>query len=221
MYLIIGLYLATPILRAYIRAADLPNIFYFVTMWFLFASLFPLMNSITGIDVGIHEVLFTGMIGYFLIGYLLMHVNFSTKYLWLLMVIAIGGILFTSLGNYYMTLRDSGQYNGFFNKLEKPNIIIISICIFLLFSKFQCAHLFVNGRISAGIKRIAAASFGIYLIHYMIIELLRDGWFGFRLSAITVHPAVGIPMTVITTMVISFVVVTLMGRIPIVKRLVP
>lgn len=222
IYMIIGLYLSTPILRVYIKLASRLNLLYFVTLWFLITSLLPIFSSITGISVGIRAGIFTGTIGYFILGPLLAEVNLSKRYLWIIAITAIGATLFTAVGTHYITALRGGYYDGIFVKITRPNIIVMSICTFFLLSKIRYSQFFPNnGKTHNIIRQIAAASLGIYFLHPIVLELLESDWFGFELNAMSIHPAIGIPLTLLATMAISYFFVTVLKKTPIVKMVVP
>ena len=222
IYLILGLYLATPILRVYLVSADIKNLIYFVGMWFLFVGIFPVISHVTHIRIGIHTFLFTGYIGYFILGYLISRADFSIKYTWLLGLIIISATLFTAVGTYVLAIRDDGVYHGFFVQGTRPNIIVMTVCMFLLLSRFQYGERFKHGRIEyIAVRHIALISFGIYLLHPIILELLDSGHFGFRLNAMSIHPLIGIPSTTIVTLGLCVLVVTLLRKITLIKILVP
>jgi len=173
------------------------------------------------VQVGIHGFFFTGLIGYYFIGHLLMRVDLSYKSLWGIVAVVILAIAFTAIVSHLLTVRNGGQYNGHYLKLYQPNIIILSICMFLILQKINSTQVFTKFPITNIIRNVSTASFGIYLLHPIILELLEDGWLGFHLCAMTFHPIVGIPMTLIVTILVTFLVISLFRKVPILKSVVP
>ena len=221
IYLILGLYIATPVLRFYIKSAPKINILYFVVVWAIFISLLPVLRHFTGISIGIDNVLFHSLIGYFLIGPLMNQLSFQNRYTWIIILGIISVTLLTAVGTHLFTLRFDGQYQGQLLRLHMPNIIALSVGTFLMLMKWQHSDIFKSELIAAFVQRISLASFGIYLLHPAILDLLDAGCFGFSLSAIRFHPVIGIPLTVIVTITLSFLVVTALKRIPLLKSVVP
>lgn len=222
IYMIIGLYLATPILRVYLKTASRLNLLYFITLWFLITSLLPIFSSITGMTVGIRVGIFTGTIGYFLLGPLIAEINLSKKYLWMMVIVVAGTTLFTAIGTHYITLMKGGHYNGIFVTITRPNIVIMSVCMFFILSNIQYARLFSKSEQALNIfRKIAATSLGIYFLHPIVLEILETDWLGFELNAMSMHPAIGIPITMLATMTISYMLVTMLKRVPLVNRVVP
>ena len=68
------------------------------------------------------------------------------------------------------------------------------------------------------IKYLSSASFGIYLLHPLILY-----WFNkVNISAATLyHPAIGIPGTAIVVIAVCFVIVFALQRVPYLRRIVP
>jgi len=221
VYVIIGLYLATPILRSYTRNAPVANILYFVAVWAIFYSFFPLFSYFTGAHIGIRNVLFNSLVGYFLLGPLLKEFNVPRKYSWWIAITVVAATLFTAIGTHWLTLHSDGQYQDKFIRLYMPNINVISMGMFVLLLKCRHAGILKKQCIAVPIKHIAMYSFGIYLLHPAIIELLDAGWLGFSLHAMIIHPVVGIPLTVMATIAISFLVVAMLRQIPVLRNVVP
>jgi surface polysaccharide O-acyltransferase-like enzyme len=68
---------------------------------------------------------------------------------------------------------------------------------------------------------VSATSFGIYLIHIFVVELLRKGDLGFRLYSWMAPSVYMIPFTALAVFALSFVIVFVARKIPILKILVP
>src|SRR5665647_295484 len=50
LYMMIGVYLAWPVINVYIKAATEKNILYFLTLWFIVNSVLGIINIITGLN---------------------------------------------------------------------------------------------------------------------------------------------------------------------------
>ena len=68
IYLIMGLYLITPILRIVVAHADRRILRYLIILWFIGVSLIPLFHLISGFTVDDNLFAFGGFIGYFVLG---------------------------------------------------------------------------------------------------------------------------------------------------------
>ncbi len=211
LYVILALYLVTPILRVYVRNASISNLVYFVAIWFIIIAACPAFRTGT-----------FGFVGYFVLGYLFRYVNLSKKYTSFVLVIAIGVTIFTAFGTYVLTLRAGGEYNGYFFDTLRPNIIILSACMFWLLKTLPCNRILIKVPSCRNvISLLSSASFGIYLIHMIFLEVLESGRLGVKLTAMSIHPLVGIPATLFVVTALSLLVVSLFWSIPYLRGVVP
>jgi surface polysaccharide O-acyltransferase-like enzyme len=221
LYMILGLYLAVPILRAYMKVRSTAHDFYFLAMWLVFTGLFPFFAHATGVRIGIQNVLFNSMIGYFVLGRLLIKTRVPQKYDWLIILVVILATLFTTIGTHVFTVEAGGEYQNFFTDYRRPNIIALSICMFILLFKWQYSNFFQGGWLPILIRRFAVSSFGIYLLHPVVIELLEIGNFGLYLDAIGIHPAISLPLIVAISITVCYFIVNLIRSIPVLRSVVP
>ncbi len=68
----------------------------------------------------------------------------------------------------------------------------------------------------ARLLNLSEASFGIYLIHALILDILMYA----HVNASLIHPFFGIPLTVALTLALSYVFVRLLQSLPYARRLV-
>ena len=223
MYMIILLYLITPFLRVYVSNAPSKNIEYFLFLWFLFSSLNPLLNKFLHFYIfGLKVDLLAGYLGYFILGHYLHSYNLRIKnnrHIWVLISIILITILITSLGTYFITKNNDGKLDTFFYGYLSPNIIIMSISIFMVFKNI-CSNTLLNKftKLFRIIKYISSASFGIYLLHPLILYWIKK----VNISATTLyHPAIGIPGTAIVAIAACFIIVFVLQKVPYLKHIVP
>jgi surface polysaccharide O-acyltransferase-like enzyme len=75
------------------------------------------------------------------------------------------------------------------------------------------------------LQEIGMSVFGVYLLHALVLELLRDGRFGFIIDhtsafGLEFSPALGLPLFALSIFVVSIVPILLMRQIPIVRDIV-
>jgi surface polysaccharide O-acyltransferase-like enzyme len=112
------------------------------------------------------------------------------------------GVLITIAGTYFETYHRGKFYSGFYDYLS-PNVILTSIGVFLFFKDFvrfdSKIILFFN-----------QYSYGIYLIHMLILTLLKK----LGLSYAFIHPIVGIPATSTLCLIISGFIIWGVNKVP-------
>jgi len=220
--MILGLYLATPILRVYIKAADRTNLRYFLIIWFVAASLLPMTKRFLDIEVGIDIVVATEYVGFFVLGYYLRDITLKKEHVLPVLLGVAGLITLTQLLTHGMTVGNEGRFDNFFVLNDSFNLIISAIGIFLFLKSLDYDLIFVRlPPIRMIVNGISQCSLGIYFIHVMIIELLERGILGFELRALSFAPIISIPVTATITMILSYLAVKLLKKIPIVKSIVP
>jgi surface polysaccharide O-acyltransferase-like enzyme len=221
LYMLLGLYLATPILRIYVRHASPANIKYFLLLWFGAASAAPLCLRFLHVEVGLQFVVATGFVGYFLLGHVL-----REKVLTRRQAIGALGILTaftaaTAIGTYFLTVRAGGNLDETFFDYLSPNVVAMSLAVFMLVKSLphKSSALVESSISNRAVRRLSLLSFGIYLVHPIVLEVLSSRTLGLNLSASSIHPLFGIPITAAATLAISAVVVMLLGCIPLLRQL--
>ena len=225
LYLIIGLYLITPLLRALTAHGTRRDLLYFLGLCFFVAALVPFWERLddiffhTGIRFQIPLEMAQGFIGYFLFGFVLLRESkpsfFSAAgFAW------IATLLVCFFGSGLIALRFNRFPALFYDNLA-PNVAIYAASFFILVKE---ASPWLEIRLNAGIKQLllslSGASFGIYLIHPVFIDIFNHGRWGFVLNAPMGHPAWSIPVTSAAIYVCSYLAVLGMQRVPILKKTV-
>ena len=67
----------------------------------------------------------------------------------------------------------------------------------------------------------SSLTFGIYLSHLLIIEILVKGWFFEPIKADLIHPLFGIPLLALVVFVICWVLARLLRTVPGLRWLAP
>jgi surface polysaccharide O-acyltransferase-like enzyme len=216
LYILIGIYLVVPLLRVFVAAASRRDLIYFVIMWFVATSLFELAQRVVGSPTALVIPVVTGYIGYFMLGYLLADVQPERRGRYLSVLGCIIAIAITYFGTLLLSAR-AGPIDAFLYSYFSLATVLASICGFLLLKDLGTNP----GRLAKIFRMVSATSFGIFLIHIFVVELLRKGVLGFRLYS-WIGPAVYmIPLTGLVVFVLSFVIVFLAQKIPFLKMLVP
>lgn len=220
--MILGLYLATPILRIYVKNARQRDLGYFIGVWIFAVAILPLVSRYLGINIGIQIVITTSFVGYFVLGYFLRDVELKPNQILPVLLGIVACMLFTEGATYQLMVQADGRLDTFFLDNQSLNIILMASGLFLFLKSLPYDHIFARW---PGVKRVfdvlSSASFGIYFVHVLIMELLSSGLLGFKLSALTIHPLIGVPLTTLVTLALSLGVTLLLKRIPYVRYIVP
>jgi surface polysaccharide O-acyltransferase-like enzyme len=221
LYMILGLYLVTPILRVFTRIAGEKDYKYFLVIWMIAVCLPPLLAQFFGITLADFWVIVIGFSGYFVAGFFLSQVNYSSDSIRWVSVLYIITLLIT-LGGTYLLLRQKGEYDPYFYEYLSPNVIIMSLAAYLLLRWLPYERFYTKlPWLSRLVAILCITSFGVYMVHVLLLSILKGGRVGFVLSGASIAPGVGILLTFLVVMPLSIGIVYLMQRIPILKHLVP
>lgn len=167
LYTILGLYLFAPFLKIIVDNCNNKQIFLLLGIMMLSTSVIPFVNFIFSVNIYLFDPLFNGYIGCFLLGYILGKINFSSKSIWIINILA--GISFVL----------SVLYNHICSSKDGINLVMNSgynICHFIIASAiFIDAKYLVSGNspLNKPVSFVSKMSFGIYLVHPLILDLTK------------------------------------------------
>lgn len=214
MYMILGLYFATPIVKIFIQNARRKDIEYFLMLWFYASFVVKFMDFHYDLAFNIELFHVTNYVGYFVLGYYL--ANFPQHVWWTRIGYAFALIGFSSTFflTYYFTAAHQGEPQLFWYEYHSPNVLLASIGVFLVFK-----HLFANRKIGPVLGAANKLSFGIYLLHILVMFMLMNT---FVMRVIdNQHALLAIPAEVFLVVVVSAIISFVISKIPIVKNLIP
>ncbi|TKI70155.1 hypothetical protein FC756_08615 [Lysinibacillus mangiferihumi] len=216
-YALIGIYLLAPVFNIFVNHASKQMIAYVVVLWILFYGGFRYYSYIVSNEFTLFFPL-SEYIGFFILGYYLATFELSKKWRVGIYMLGIVGALETILRTNVLT-EQQGQFTSYAFSYSSPNVIAMSIALFV-FVKY-----WVNRKVASGsyetsriVKLIGQTSFGVYLVHAMILDKVRP--YFFDENELFVKPLIAIPLQVLIILVLSTIVVWLMQKIPYLKRVI-
>lgn len=221
LYSLTGIYLILPVFRLIVQpGTDRGILWYFIVLWLVFQPVLRLAEQFWDFKINISAPMTGGFIGFFVFGYLLGTVTLSRLRLILSGAVAVLGILATAVGTHFLTSR-AGNFDGFLYELVSLNVILASGGIFLLLRWASEAKAFVSPGMHTFLRTLAVGTFGIYLVHVLVLEGLGD-WIPFWGMNTSLGIAIwSIPLSSLLVFLLSFWIVTVMQKIPVVKYIVP
>ncbi|ALV21583.1 acyltransferase [Carnobacterium antarcticum] len=221
LFRIVEIYVMVPFLRKI--AEDKKTIEYLLLFCFVIGFIIPTYNSFPvsstttimdnperGLDL---DITF-GYVGYFFAGYYLNRFTLSEKVKKTIYAFGVLGVLTTIIETSIRSLQAGEPYKLLYEYLT-PNVLFASLAVFLLV-KEMCQHRSFSERTQKWILEFSTYSFGIYLIHVLILFLLWK-W---GLNTLVVIPIVSVPLIALVVFFISYGCIKLMGKIPFLKRFI-
>ena len=220
IYMIVGLYLITPVLRVYVRYADNANLYFFITLWFSYLTIQLLLKSLFDLQLWIELPFATGYVGYFVLGYALRDVSININQIKIFCLLILGMVISTAIGTFFLSVGADAMNKILYTYIF-PNIIVISTLVFLVLKSINYDGILIKmPYMKKIIAMLSRNAFGIYLAHVLIIEILTSGLLGLKITNSTVNPLIGIPVTTVTTLIISLIIIQLLSKMPFIKSVI-
>lgn len=226
LYMITGMYLITPLLRKLVKYLDRFDQGYLLLLWVFFNCVLPLIYRYSSFRLGIWMPLLTPYLAYYLMGYFLMKNDFGRKNIplvWMIFILSYASSVFLT----WFDSQEHGNVEIFF--LSHHSVTIFAQCTtaFILLNHYGIRlsekhsekqyHIF---------KFLGRMTFGIYLVHPLLIELFEGGLIagfilmGTMIGGLDVNPVIGIPVTAIVVTALSMLIIGIMLKTPFLKKLV-
>jgi surface polysaccharide O-acyltransferase-like enzyme len=218
VYMLISLYLATPLLRVYVSRASRSNLAYCMGIAVLGAIVVPLLRQTLGWESRLfYDFPFVGAgyIGFFLAGYYLHGVTVPRRWMRLLPLVIVLLAYGTALLTGWVTTQAQGKIDTTWQSNLTPNVAMMSVCAFLWLKQLPYARWVARWPwLNPIVKTVSALSFTIYLNHTLLTELCQTGRLGFKLTELTITPYLVIPVLTVFVLAASVGMIKLIRCIP-------
>lgn len=216
IYAIIGLYIATPILRRITEDKHL--IKYFLIVSSIIGVLIPTLQEISILEKStvftswMNLQLFSGYTFYFLVGYFLSSI-ITTKHMRVFIYILgiVGGVV-TILGTSLLFAYTGARNEFLFNYLT-PNVALQSMAVFVFFKQCFSVKSFSQktGKI---IVKISELTFGVYFVH--VYWMMLFSYIG--INAVSINSILSVPIASILIFICSLAVVFAISKLPFINK---
>ena len=240
LYLLLGLYLITPILRVIMAHASRDLIKYILLLWFLGAAIVPTIALVTPLHLDTNVLTITGYVGYFILGAYLLTVQISRSKLALYTAV---GVTLTAIGTYVIAATVGGTEMYFFQGYLSPTLIFAAASLFLLLIVVQsppstqafavpsatenyfkpkeiCAEPPCESKGRKLLRLISVNTLALYLFHVMVLETIQKGYLGFAINGNTINSVVGVPLNTVIVLFVSLGIIVGLKKVPVLKKLV-
>lgn len=208
LYTLIGIYLLAPFLRIIVGRCSMKQLVWLVFLMTFCTTIRPFINTVTPLYVYLFEPLFNGYIGCFLLGYVLSRIDYTPKSTAAFMVAGLLGFAGSIILNHTNSSAESVNLIANFG---------YSICHYTLAAAIFAVSKFMFEKRSvfeSGISLLSKHSFGIYLTHVAVIDLITNFFM------IDASPVVSAAYLFSLAFIGSLLITVILGRIKYVKRIV-
>lgn len=217
LFMLACLYAVTPFLRKIAEDRRLMEYFLALFLVFEFLTLYGPGLPFVGATVGqimtkanFHFAL--GYSGYYILGSYLHRYPLSGKKEIGLYILGAAMLLFTGLATVWNTNRGA-EGEEWFSKYLMPNVVLEAAALYTFFVN-RVSRVRFCPKASAFISELAVCSFGVYLVHALVLAF-SDGIPG---NAIPGNPIFVVAMRVIFVFAISAAATALIRKIPVIGK---
>lgn len=219
LYALIAIYLMIPVFKIIVNNLNQKQLGFVLIVWMILSLGTAQFNEITSaLNININLNWFCPLVvnwgGYVLLGHYLYTYDLKKKYKAILISFGLLVLIIGSVGNTILTKLT----NNNFEALSLPSGLttcFVTIAIFLLFkSLFNKGY---SEKTNKVISNIANHTFGIYLIHVLLNTII------FRIIKLPLNfcnPVVSIMVYAIAIFAISYFIVAVLRKIPLIRKVV-
>lgn len=199
LYALFGLYLLSPFLKRIADNVTLGQMTFFMLLVGFCTTFRPFINNtVSPLYMYLFDPLVNGYALFFVAGFILNKMEVSKKANFLLYLLGVSGLLLSFFGNHMASSESiiNFRHNGGFD----ISAFLLAIGVFSFFKN----HINLGSRF---IKSVSGLTFGIYLVHVAVMEILLK-YFTFEASPIVLELYL-----FLTTLVVSLAFAKCIGRI--------
>ena len=227
LYMILGIYIAIPIYKAI--SINRATLRYFLILAFIFVFFLPGIIQLSSLflpkQLGyiLHNHLYfietinfnyhhstpkivIGYSFYFLLGHYINTIEIKKNHLIYIIIGGITGFLYIAMFTFFFS-DDHFFYQDFYHYLSIGTFLETIAVFCIIKNTFNHSGNCITNRIST-------LSFGIYIIHPMIIETLLL----LNINTYSVSSIISIPIIILSVYIISIIIIILLTKIPILKQ---
>jgi len=222
--MMIGLYICIPVLKSIVEKKEVAQ--YYLAVSFVFAFAIPeiviisedfgselLVKAIGVINSDVTTMsmsLVLGYSSYFVLGYCLNQREFHKKERYFVYFLGLVGFMITIAVDAIVAIKTQNACDRYYGDFT-VNVLFESIAVFVA---FKCS-LFTNKRLNNIAQTLAKYSFGAYLAHPAVIEVLNKR---LGLHTLSFNPILSVLVISVVVFIISFIISAVMNHFPIVQK---
>lgn len=226
VYMLLGVYLLAPLLGSLFAVGRPVLVYYALGLWVIWAGALPPLERLAEAETWYSPGRDNSplmLVGYFLLGFLLRQtdlgrwrgtVRVAMPGLYLVTVAATAGLTF------HLTRRADGDHQPLFYEYYSLNVMVMSVAVFLAVATLPSLRSpSAKERSARAWRFLSDRVFGVYLVHVVALDVLKQGGLGFQLDHASFHPGLAVPLLAAAVFVASLGLVLVLERIPLLGRI--
>lgn len=216
--MIVGIYVLLPVLKSWIEHADRRNVQYFLGLFVVLQVCGETLRALTVTDElhGILDLMKIEMVcsylGYFVLGYYLVHVGVGKKLRKIIYISVVPAVLLNIVLGNALAWRAGRAVGAIYDSFGLFTFIVV-VALFL-FVTDKCEGMNCGKNSGALIKEISADTLGIYVMHVGLMEWTKT--LGFH--SMMLPNIIGIPVYAVCCFCICLAAAAILRRLPFVGR---
>ncbi len=222
LFIILGLYFITPILKPFINSLNLAEKKITICLMLLFSLIITSIHyyAPTRLNFWTIFTVFIPYISFYAAGNYLKYIKISKRTLINLLLFSVIIVLVTVFAKYLMQIY---IYSNWINQYPADGLSIfvlpLSILSFIiLFNAERNSKNFSNLAKSGLIRKLAVASFGIYLIHPLFLYLINKYTLNIHLNGLLLILYLFVKIVIL--LILSYLFTYILSKIPVLKKLI-
>lgn len=214
--MLMGIYMLVPVLKSWLEHASKRNVEYFILLFLIIQIGGETLRALTvtdeihtGIDV-LKVDMVCGYLGYFVLGYYLVHVGISDKWRKRIYTAALPAALLNVLLGCLLVWQNGIETAPIYDSFGLFTFVIAT-AIFLICRNGKREFSETTGKV---LREISGSTMGAYLMHVGFMEYTEV--FGF--DSLMLPNVFGIPIYAVACFAVCLVIASVLRRIPVVGR---
>ena len=223
IYMLIGLYVMTPFIRKMIKNFTDKDFKVFLFIWIIYSTLIPFVRTFKSVEYSYYFSipLFSGYIGYYIAGYYLDKINIDKNISIRSIVMFIIG-LGLNIGVTLILSKKNGYTSRDLDNVLMFPIMVMSFTIFILIKKIgnKLNYILNKENVKNIILSISSKTFGIYLVHLIINDMLNKSVVGSYIFNSSISIILQFFIYDLLLFIICYLIIFIIQKLPILNKIV-
>lgn len=172
LYTLFALYLFAPFIKKITDNCSDKKLFIFFIISIFPCTLRPFLNIVTPLYFNLFDVFTAGYGGFFIFGLLLSRIKLSRGARFAVYILGVLGLVMGAVGNIYFSSAE--KINLVFNMGYSLNHYLTAGALFTFFWNIRFPENHGESSLYKCVSLLGGISFGVYLVHPMILELVTE-----------------------------------------------